>query len=305
MPWLRKKNPRIDWINKELYATEDAYEIPEQPEKSLPEHKPWDHEIPLIDGKQPKWMPLYPMSEDQLKEVRDYLAENLRRGFIRPSKSPAGYPILFVPKKDGTKRLCVDYRQLNEITHRDSYPLPLIGEFADGIDLYFLNTPDSPAYRNITTAAAISIIFESVQPRGGTPTGTKLNQILKPYLARVERLGDAVKPLNIIVITDGVPSDDVESVITSAARKLDRADVPAWQIGIQFFQVGDERGAAEHLRSLDDDLAAESGARDMVDTVPWNGVGRSGLSANAILKCVLGAVTRRLDRKRNSVEVRR
>ncbi len=131
MPWLRKKNPRIDWISKELYATVDAYEIPEQPEMSLPEHKPWDHEIPLLDDKQPKWMPLYPMSEDQLKEVRTYLDENLKRGFIRPSKSPAGYPILFVPKKDGTKRLCVDYRQLNEITRRDSYPLPLIGELQD------------------------------------------------------------------------------------------------------------------------------------------------------------------------------
>jgi len=76
-------------------------------------------------------MPLYPMSEDQLKKVRTYLDENLKRGFIRPSKSLAGYPILFVPKKDGTKRLCVDYRQLNKITKQDSYPLPLIEELQD------------------------------------------------------------------------------------------------------------------------------------------------------------------------------
>jgi len=48
-------------------------------------------------------MPLYPMSEDQLKEVRTYLDENLKRGFIRPSKSSAGYLILFVSKKNGTK----------------------------------------------------------------------------------------------------------------------------------------------------------------------------------------------------------
>jgi len=68
------------------------------------------------------------MSEDQLKKVWNYLDENLRRGFIRPSKSSAEYSILFVLKKNGIKRLCVDYRQLNEITHWDSYPLPLIEE---------------------------------------------------------------------------------------------------------------------------------------------------------------------------------
>ncbi len=76
-------------------------------------------------------MPLYPMSEDQLKKVRTYLDENLKRGFIRPSKSLAGYSILFILKKNGTKRLCVNYRQLNEITRQDSYPLPLIEELQD------------------------------------------------------------------------------------------------------------------------------------------------------------------------------
>jgi len=131
MPWLREKNPRIDWISKELYTTENVYEIPEQPEMSLSEHKPWDHEIPLLNDKQPKWMPLYPMSEDQLKKIRTYLDENLKRGFIRPSKSSAGYLILFVSKKNGTKQLCVNYRQLNEITRQDSYPLPLIKELQD------------------------------------------------------------------------------------------------------------------------------------------------------------------------------
>ncbi len=131
MPWLRKKNSRIDWISKELYIMIDMYEISEQPKMSLSEHKPWDHKIPLLNDKQSKWMPLYSMSEDQLKKVRTYLDENLKRGFIRSSKSLTGYLILFVSKKDGTKRLCVNYRQLNEITKQDSYPLPLIKELQD------------------------------------------------------------------------------------------------------------------------------------------------------------------------------
>ncbi|SLM41395.1 von Willebrand factor, type A [Lasallia pustulata] len=174
---------------------------------------------------------------------------------------------------------------------------------ADGIDIYFLNSPDSSEYRNLTRSADVDRIFESVKPRGGTPTGTRLNAILKPYLRDVETRGDAVKPLNIIVITDGVPSDDVESVIINAAKKLDKWDSRAWQVGIQFFQVGEERGAAEALRELDDGLAEMGGGtRDIVDTVPWNGTVGSGLNGDGILKVVLGAVNRRLDRKRNSRE---
>ena len=71
------------------------------------------------------------MSEPELVALRTYLDENLRNGFIQPSKSPAGAPILFVKKKDGSLRLCVDYRGLNRITIRNRYPLPLIPELLD------------------------------------------------------------------------------------------------------------------------------------------------------------------------------
>jgi len=131
MSWLRKKNPRINWISKEFYATVDVYEILKQPEMSLSEHKSWDHKIPLLKNKQPKWMSLYSMSEDQLKKVRTYLDENLKRGFIRSSKSLTEYSILFVSKKNDTKWLCVNYRQLNKITRQDSYFLLLIEELQD------------------------------------------------------------------------------------------------------------------------------------------------------------------------------
>jgi len=134
MPWLRKKNSRIDWISKELYVMIDVYEILKQPEMSLSEHKSWDHKIPLLNDKQPKWMSLYSMSEDQLKKVRTYLDENLKRGFIRSLKSLTEYSILFVSKKDDTKQLCVNYRQLNEITKQDSYLLSLIKELQDRLN---------------------------------------------------------------------------------------------------------------------------------------------------------------------------
>lgn len=178
----------------------------------------------------------------------------------------------------------------------------------DGIDIFFLNARDSDSYQNITDSAAVSRIFETVKPGGGTPTGTKLNAILKAYLEKCEANKanlDAVKPLNIIVITDGVPSDDPESVIVSVARKLDKMDAAPWQVGIQFFQVGEERGAAEALEELDDGLKeANGGIRDIVDTVPWKGSSSTGLNADGILKVVLGSVNKRLDRKRVSLDGR-
>ncbi|WEW54714.1 hypothetical protein PRK78_000137 [Emydomyces testavorans] len=183
---------------------------------------------------------------------------------------------------------------------------------ANGVDVYFLNhvnvqtLPGTGAYHNIISPVDIHEIFTSVAPRGGTPTGRKLGQILKPYLDQLERLiesdssvsSDALlRPLNIIVITDGVPTDDVESVIVSAARKLDRLNAQPWQVGIQFFQVGNEPDAAEDLRELDDNLAGQQCVRDMVDTVPWSAQNGGTLTADAILKVVLGAVHRKYDRR--------
>ena len=97
----------------------------------LPPHREYDCPIDLIDGKVPPFGPIYPLSEPELQSLRDYLKENLEKGFIVPSKSPAASPILFQKKKDGSLRLCVDYRKLNEITHKNRYPLPLIPEIIE------------------------------------------------------------------------------------------------------------------------------------------------------------------------------
>lgn len=175
----------------------------------------------------------------------------------------------------------------------------------DGIDVYFLNHPDSDFYKRITSPETIIEIFQNVRPRGATPTGQRLQKILKPYLQRYEQ-DDKVKPINIIVITDGEPSDDVESPIIQAAKKLDKLDAPAWQVGIQFFQVGREPGAREHLNQLDNELAElaqDDSLRDIVDTIPFSGAEGEQLTAKGILKVVMGAVHRKLDR--NSKDLHR
>lgn len=179
---------------------------------------------------------------------------------------------------------------------------------SDGIDIYFLNHPDSTIYKNVTSAGTVVEIFQTVRPGGGTPTGQRLNQILKPYLQRYQKHPDNTKPINIIVITDGEPSDDVESPIIAAAKKLDKLEAPSWQVGIQFFQVGKEPGAREHLKQLDDGLAELAGVdelRDIVDTVPFSGSGDEELSAAGIMKVVLGSVNRRLDRSSKELHRRK
>jgi hypothetical protein len=100
----------------------------------LPTHQPWDHKIPLELGAKPKFGPIYRLSAKELEVLRKYIKDNLARGFIQESESPAGYPILFALKKEpGKLRLCVDYRSLNDITIKNRYALPLISELQDRI----------------------------------------------------------------------------------------------------------------------------------------------------------------------------
>lgn len=92
-----------------------------------------EHRIDLMEGKEPPQGTIYPLSPRQLDELAHYIRENLANGRIVESSSPAGAPILFVPKKDGTIRLCVDYRGLNKVTIKNRYPLPLISELMDRV----------------------------------------------------------------------------------------------------------------------------------------------------------------------------
>jgi RNase H-like domain found in reverse transcriptase/Reverse transcriptase (RNA-dependent DNA polymerase)/Integrase zinc binding domain/Chromo (CHRromatin Organisation MOdifier) domain len=100
--------------------------------EALPEHRSYDHTIPLQEGATPPFARTsYSLSPNELEVLDKYIKDNLRKGFIRHSQSPAAAPILFVKKPDGSLRLCVDYRGLNKVTVKNRYPLPLIGELMD------------------------------------------------------------------------------------------------------------------------------------------------------------------------------
>ena len=139
--WIKPVSGQLNAIQEEDEARakiprdyQEFYEMfKEEAHEKLPEHQDWDHKIPIEEGKKPTYGPIYALSETELKALREYLDKNLKKGFIRPSTSPAGYLILFVPKKDGKLQLCVDYKQLNAITVKNRYSLPLILELQDRI----------------------------------------------------------------------------------------------------------------------------------------------------------------------------
>ncbi|SLM33945.1 gag polymerase env [Lasallia pustulata] len=97
--------------------------------KQLPPHRSYDHEI-KIEGDRSK-LPqsrVYPISNYKLQKLKEYLDENLKKGFISPSHAPYASPVLFAVKPNGSLQVCVDYQKLNAITKRNRYPIPLIEE---------------------------------------------------------------------------------------------------------------------------------------------------------------------------------
>lgn len=116
------------WNNiRKAYA--DVF--PEELPAGLPPAREVDHKIELVPGSIPPSRPTFRLSATELEELKKQLDELLAAGFIQHSKSPYGAPILFVKKKDGTMRMCVDYRALNNVTIKNSYPLPRVDELFD------------------------------------------------------------------------------------------------------------------------------------------------------------------------------
>ena len=85
----------------------------------------------LTPGTEPISKAPYRMAPLELKELKVQMEELVSKGFVRPSTSPWGAPVLFVKKRDGSLRLCIDYRELNKMTIRNQYPLPRIDDLFD------------------------------------------------------------------------------------------------------------------------------------------------------------------------------
>ena len=98
---------------------------------SMPPDRDIEFIIELVPGTAPIAQRPYRMNAEELVELKKQLNDMLQKGLIRPSASPWGSPVLFVDKRDGTIRMCVDYRRLNEVTIKNKYPLPKIEDLFD------------------------------------------------------------------------------------------------------------------------------------------------------------------------------
>ena len=122
-----KRKVGVDCI-QQVCAFADVFpdELP-----GLPPHREIDFSIDLYPGTDPISVAPFQMAPVELKELNLQLQELQGKGFIRLSTSPWGAPVLFVKKKDGTLRLCVDYWKLNRVTVKNKYPLPRIEDLFD------------------------------------------------------------------------------------------------------------------------------------------------------------------------------
>jgi len=126
---VRLENQDLSNIPKDYWQFADVF--CKQKAKFLPSHRPYDLAIQIEEGANPPLGPIYSLSAIELQTLWTFLEENTKTGIIRPSNSPCGALVLFVKKKDGTLRLCVDYRGLNRLTRKDRYPIPLITDLLD------------------------------------------------------------------------------------------------------------------------------------------------------------------------------
>ena len=95
--------------------------------------KVWDHTIDLKETFKSKKGNIYPLSKNKREKVQNFMEDQLRKGYIRPSKFPQTLLVFFVSKKNESKRIVIDYYSLNKQTIKNNYPLPLITDLIDNI----------------------------------------------------------------------------------------------------------------------------------------------------------------------------
>ncbi|GJW26805.1 putative reverse transcriptase domain-containing protein [Tanacetum coccineum] len=121
----------VSLVNRDVVSTLYFPEVFPEDLSGLPPTRQVEFQIDLVPGAAPVARAPYRLAPSEMKELSEQLKELSDKGFIRPSSSPWGAPVLFVKKKDGSFRMCIDYRELNKLTVKNRYPLPRIDDLFD------------------------------------------------------------------------------------------------------------------------------------------------------------------------------
>jgi hypothetical protein len=120
-----------EFVGDNIRVVRDFLDVFPEELPGMPPDREVEFVINLLPGTAPISKRPYRMSVEELKELKKQLTELQEAGYIRPSSSPWGAPVLFVQKKDGSQRMCVVYRSLNDVTMKNKYPLPRIEDLFD------------------------------------------------------------------------------------------------------------------------------------------------------------------------------
>jgi hypothetical protein len=120
-----------EFVGNNIRVVRDFLDVFTEELPGMPPDREVEFVIDLLPGTVPISKQPYRMSIEELKELKKQLTELQEAGYIRPSSSPWGAPVLFVQKKDGSQRMCVDYRSLNDVTVKNKYQLPRIEDLFD------------------------------------------------------------------------------------------------------------------------------------------------------------------------------
>ena len=119
----------LDGVPKEYHDFTDIFS--KSKAGFLANHRPYDLNITLEDRMLPPLRPIYSLSQEELLTLRKFIDENTATGFICPSRSPHGAPVLFIQQQDRSLWLCCDFQGINQVSKKDQYPLPLINDLLD------------------------------------------------------------------------------------------------------------------------------------------------------------------------------
>jgi hypothetical protein len=121
----------VEFVGDNIRMVRDFPDVFPEELPGMPPDREVEFVIDLLPGTTPISKRPYMMSMEELKELKKQLTELQEAGYIRPSSSPWGAPVLFVQKKDGSQRMCVDYRSINDVAVKNKYPLPHIEDLFD------------------------------------------------------------------------------------------------------------------------------------------------------------------------------